>query len=442
MKGVLISGTKSGCGKTTVTCAILTALKARGLALTAFKCGPDYIDPMFHRSVLGISSYNLDPFFMDDEHLQHHFAVHNTGDIAIIEGAMAYYDGIAFSDRASSYQVARAIKTPVILVLDAKSVGNSLGAELEGFIRYRADSNIKGVIFNGASKAYYEGIKSITDDSGIISFGYVPKNDDYSITSRHLGLVSAGEIPQLQQKLELLGKVAEETIDLDGLLGLAGNSFNHKAITDDAVRHDVRVGVARDASFCFIYRENLDLLRSLGCELVFFSPLNDNHLPQQLHGLYLAGGYPEIFVQKLSNNKTMRDEIRATINSGMPTIAECGGFLYLHKTLDNFPMVDVINGEAHGTKKLQRFGYITLRAEKDNMLCREGEEIRSHEFHYWESGVAGNDWLAFKAGNENKYLCAYATENLYAGFPHIYFPANPSFAYNFVKKIKEYAGIK
>jgi cobyrinic acid a,c-diamide synthase len=138
----------------------------------------------------------------------------------------------------------------------------------------------------------------------------------------------------------------------------------------------------------------------------------------------------------------MRGEIRAAINSGMPAIAECGGFLYLHKTLDNFPMVNVINGGAHGTKKLQRFGYITLRAEKDNMLCRKGEEIRSHEFHYWESGAAGNDWLAFKAGNENKYSCAYATENLYAGFPHLYFPANPSFAYNFVKKIKEYAGIK
>jgi cobyrinic acid a,c-diamide synthase len=175
---------------------------------------------------------------------------------------------------------------------------------------------------------------------------------------------------------------------------------------------------------------------------VFFSPINDKHLPPNLNGLYLSGGYPEIFVKELSNNKTMLEEIRAAINCGLPTIAECGGFLYLHKTLDNLPIVNIIDAAAFDTKKLQRFGYITLKAQKDNMLCASGQEIRSHEFHYWDSGNAGGDWIATKAGGENQYSCGYATDSLYAGFPHIYFQANPLFAENFVRKIKQYKGVK
>jgi cobyrinic acid a,c-diamide synthase len=399
---------------------------------------------MFHRSVLGIPSYNLDPFFMDSEHLQNHFAAHCSGDIAVIEGAMGYYDGIAFSDAASSYQVARSVNAPVILVLDTKAVGNSLGAELEGFIRYRAHSNIKGVIFNSASGAYYNRIKKIADEAGIFSLGYLPKNDDYSIASRHLGLVSAEEIPQLQKRIELLASQAAQTINFDLLLQLAEikNPCSKFTASSSAHSQNLRVGVAKDKAFCFHYMENWETLENLGCQLVFFSPINDKHLPENLSGLYLSGGYPEIFVKELSDNKTMREEIRAAINCGLPTIAECGGFLYLHKTLDNLPMVNIIDGAAYGTKKLQRFGYITLKAQKDNMLCARGQEIRSHEFHYWESGSAGGDWLATKAGGENQYSCGYASDNLYAGFPHIYFHANPLFAENFVRKIKEYERLK
>jgi cobyrinic acid a,c-diamide synthase len=484
----MIAGTRSGCGKTTLVCALLAAFKRRGLDITAFKCGPDYIDPMFHRSALGVPSYNLDPFFMDAPALRAHLAGHSPageGSLCIIEGAMGYYDGIAFTDEASAFTVARVTETPVVLVIDAKGIGNSAAAVLEGFVLHRRDSNICGVIFNNANEALYAGLRAALEKAGLPrAFGYLPRRPDCGFESRHLGLMTAQEIPALQEKLAALGQQAEETIDLDGLLrlrqclgdtlineprmsGEQGTGNREQGFTSDysnitgntliyqskilpiphppsPIPHPhhsqkklVQLGVARDEAFCFHYAENFELFEALGCELVFFSPLHDGGLPENLDGLYLAGGYPELHVKALAANRTMRRQIREALAGGLPTIAECGGFLYLHETLDGEPMAGVIAAPAQRTEKLQRFGYITLTALSDNVLCHKGEAIRAHEFHYWESGAAGDSWMAAKAGRSLVYRCAYATKTLYAGFPHLYLPANPAFALNFTEAMRE-----
>jgi cobyrinic acid a,c-diamide synthase len=463
LKRLLIAAPRSGCGKTTVTCALLAAFKARGLDIAAFKSGPDYIDPMFHRAALGVASWNLDPFFLDEDGLCAHLERHAGKSLSLIEGAMGYYDGIAFSREASAYTVARATETPVVLVIDVKGVGNSALAILEGFINHRADSGIRGVLFNNASEALYEGLSRVIKDAGIAAYGFLPRRASFSIESRHLGLMTAQEIPALQEKLAALGREAEKTIDVDGLLALAGTapdfsvssglsgkvrqvpiqqvpSFAQEIVQDSKPGAEIRLGVARDEAFCFHYTENFELFEELGCRLVFFSPLRDKKLPEKLSGLYLAGGYPELYVEKLSQNTGMREEIRRAIGAGLPTIAECGGFLFLHETLDGFPMAAVIKAPAFRTEKLQRFGYVTLTANADNVLCKKGESIRAHEFHYWESAAPGEGWTAKKGGQA--YPCIHGTKSLYAGFPHLYLYANPAFAGNFTRKMRDFAGAR
>jgi cobyrinic acid a,c-diamide synthase len=419
----MIAGTHSGCGKTTVMCALLKALKNRGLRPAAFKCGPDYIDPMFHRSVIGAPSYNLDPFFCPGG-LKNQIAK-RPGDAAALEAAMGYYDGIGPEGRYSAYDAARETQTPVALVIDAKGAYASIGATLKGFLEYRENSGIKGVIFNNASPALFEGLSKIAEKLGVKPLGFLPREPKIAVGSRRLGLITAREISDLHEKINLLGELAERYIDIDALLSL--NYFDNSA----------RVAVAKDAAFCFMYEENLEALTNLGCELAFFSPLRDPGLPENISGLYLCGGYPESYLKELSGNRSMLEAISAAINSGVPTIAECGGFLYLHEYLDGFKMAGVIPARADSADKLQNFGYVELLAKKDNLLCRAGESIRSREFHYYVSSDSGEDFEAIKPLSEKKYLCARATETLYAGFPHLYFDANPAVAENFVKKVFE-----
>ena len=440
MSRLLIAGTNSGCGKTTVACAVLSALIARGIAPAAFKCGPDYIDPMYHRAVSGIRAYNLDPFFLQGEGLLSHLSAH-AGEISVIEGVMGYYDGIAATDEASTYTVARETCTPVVLVVSAKGAGSSLGAVLEGFIRHRPDSQIKGVIFNDAYESRYPDLQRIAGDAGTRAYGYMPRKDEWAIPSRHLGLILAGEIAGLRDVLSALGRQAEQSMDIEGLLALAKTTTPLQPIYEQrGPRRPVRLAVSRDEAFCFLYEENLELLRGLGCEVVYFSPLYDNALPANISGLYLCGGYPELHTKTLTENVSMRESIRHAVQSGLPTIAECGGFLYLHDSLDGFPMCGIIHGAAFEAKRLQRFGYITLTAGHDNLLCKAGESIRAHEFHYWESGNPGDTFTARKAGRDLSYPCIHSTETLYTGFPHLYFLANPTFAERFAGRMAQYEG--
>ena len=448
MNRILISGTNSNCGKTTITMALLAAFKNKGLEIASFKSGPDYIDPMFHRKVFDVETHNLDPYFSTEEMLCDQF-IRNCGkDLSVIEGAMGYYDGIGVEGRASAWEVAKSIKAPAVLIIDAKGMSNSAAAIIKGFKEFKEESMVEGVIFNNISPMLYPLLRDIVEKEGIKAYGFLPREEKYSIGSRNLGLITADEIEDIKEKINGLRELAEKYIDLEGLYELAKSapvleaSDDYKNLIESSKSDDggskPRIAVSRDNAFCFMYKENIEILEDLGCEVVFFSPLNDENLPENISGLYLCGGYPELYPEELSNNKRMCQEIKDIITKGIPTIAECGGFMYLHDSIENVPMVGFIKGNCIKTDKLQRFGYIEITALEDNLLCHKGESIRVHEFHYYDSENCGESFMAKKASNGLEYLCCHGSDSLYAGFPHIYLPANPDFAKSFVENAKKW----
>ena len=451
---IVIAGTGSGCGKTTIACAILQAFVNRGLQTGAFKCGPDYIDPMFHARIIGHASYNLDSFFCDEDTLRYLLALHGLGnEINVIEGVMGFYDGAGLdTDLASTYDVAVKTKSPVVLVVGAKGASASVLAVLQGFLTWRKDAPVCAVILNQCTAMTYQVLARKIGEvfqGRVTPLGYMPAMPDCSLESRHLGLVTAGEVTDLTGKLQTLATQAEQTIELDRILKIAQEA---EPISDDdnlricdgvhsAVSDRPRIAVARDKAFCFYYEDNLELLREMGAELVFFSPLADSHLPDQVHGLYLGGGYPELYPEELSGNSSMRNSIKEALQNGLPCIAECGGFMYLTEQIrieKDYPMAGVIEGTCFNTGRLSRFGYVTLTASRDNMLCKKGGQIRAHEFHYWDSDCTGDGFTAVKRSGKT-WDCAHVSDRLYAGYPHFHFYAEPSFAANFIKACRTYA---
>ena len=433
---LVLAGTNSGCGKTTVTCAVLQALVSRGLRVGAAKCGPDYIDPMFHSRIIGAKSSNLDAFFFDPDTLRYLLARNARGcDVTVIEGVMGYYDGLGLtSTRASTYEVARETQSPVVLVVNARGAALSVLAAVEGFLHFAPDSGIRGVILNGCSAMSYGPLaRELENRLGVRACGYLPRLPECALESRHLGLITADEVADLQEKLRRLAAEAEKTLDIPTLLELADAApplrFIPPALPEPGT--PVRIGVARDRAFCFYYEDSLALLSSLGAELVPFSPLEDPVLPEGLHGLYLGGGYPELSAAQLSENASMRESVRAAVQKGVPCIAECGGFMYLLDAIGSYPMAGAIPGRSFDAGKLTRFGYLTLTAQRDNLLCRAGESIAAHEFHRWDADDPGEAFLAEKPSGR-RWPCVHATGTLYAGYPHFHFYANPAFAANFL----------
>jgi cobyrinic acid a,c-diamide synthase len=434
---VLIGGTGSSSGKTTVVCALLQAFRNRNLFVGAFKCGPDYIDPMFHKKIIGAASSNLDAFFFDENTCRRLLAENGEGrDVNLIEGVMGFYDGVGASGKASTYELARHTQSPVVLVVDAKGASTSLLAALSGFLSFLPENNIRGVILNRCGAATYAMLKQEAEKRfpGIRMLGFLPHLPACALESRHLGLVTAREVSGLQEKMRLLAEAAEQWIDLDGILQLASQAPDvaYEMLPLPRFSQSVRIAVARDEAFCFYYEDSLSVLKALGAELVSFSPLNAAALPQGVAGLYLGGGYPELYAERLSGNRSMREQVKRAIAAGLPCIAECGGFQYLTEALAGCPMVGALPGNSFETKKLVRFGYVTLTARKDNMLCRAGEQIPAHEFHYWDSERTGDGFTARKPSGKS-WDCVFATDTLYAGYPHFHFAANPEFAVNFYK---------
>ena len=432
MKRFMIAGTGSGCGKTTVTCAILQALVNRGIQTAAFKCGPDYIDPMFHRTVIGASAHNLDPFFCRKDALCSLLDTYG-GDANVIEGVMGFYDG----GETSAYAVSELTETPVILVLNCRGMSDSLGALMCGFLQYKAQNRIAGFIFNRLPEKLVPLARRLCEELHTGYFGFLPVCP-FSVESRHLGLVTADEIADLQGKMQSLAALAEEHLELEALLALPDTPLpDHKSPAVLPVTQERPViAIARDRAFCFTYAENLDILEKLGAVLHFFSPVSDERLPE-CDGLYLPGGYPELYAKQLSDNCTMRESVRQALVSGMPCIAECGGFLYLHESLKTaegsvFPMVGYVPGEAFPTQRLQRFGYVTLTAQKPNLLCDTGGMLTAHEFHYWDCPQPGTAFHAVKPDGR-AWDCIHANERIYAGFPHLYWYADTLPAQRFVR---------
>ena len=429
----LLAAPRSGSGKTTMTCALLMALKRRGCAPCAFKSGPDYIDPMFHRAVLGVESRNLDLFFSAPETVRTLYAKGAAGHgAAVCEGAMGFYDGLGgVSDRASAWHLADTLGLPVLLVAEPKGQSLTLAAELNGLVNFRTPSHIAGILLNNCTARMHALLAPMLEkETGLPVLGFLPKLPEAVIGSRHLGLYTAAEVENLQQKLALLADAAEEHIDWPRLLALCEKEPPALPARAETPPARVRIAVAQDEAFCFTYAETLEAFRGAGAEVVFFSPLRDTALPENIGGLYLPGGYPELHARELSENTSLLREIKRKIESGLPTAAECGGFLYLGQSLtdaegQSWPMVGVLPGEAKDAGRLVRFGYAALSADSDSMLFRAGESFPIHEFHHWDSTANGTALAAKKPVGGAAWRCGSVNEHFYAGFPHLYWAGTP-----------------
>lgn len=446
---ILLAAGASGSGKTLITCGLLQALVNRNLTVASFKCGPDYIDPMFHSRVIGAKSANLDTFFTSPEITRYLLSENAANcEIAVMEGVMGYYDGVAgTTTQASAYDLASVTDTPAILIVNSKGMSMSLAAYIKGFAEYRKDSHIKGVILNQMSPMLYPRMKELLEkETGLSVLGYVPKVEDCVIESRHLGLVLPDEIPQLRERLQKLARILEDTLEIDEILKLAADAPEVQAAEPQISFHlekPVRIGVAEDEAFCFYYKDNFRLLKSMGAELVTFSPMRDVHLPENLKGLILGGGYPELNAKELEANASMREDVRRVLNDGMPCLAECGGFMYLHDEMEamdgnSYHMAGVISGRAYRTQRLNRFGYVTLTQKKEVFGMNDMGGIPAHEFHYFDSENCGDDFDAKKPQSHRKWNCIHGTDTMMAGFPHLYFYGNPKVPGAFLRKCGQY----
>ena len=369
---VILAAPKSGSGKTLITCAIMSALKKRGLKVKGFKCGPDYIDPMFHRKALGIETGNIDSFFTPGDGVRRILEDGSKGyDISVIEGVMGYYDGLGgVSDRASTYEISRETSTPVILVVDAKGAGVSLAATIKGIIDYRTDSNIKGIILNKITPSYYEKIKKlIEEETGVLVLGFMPYDATLTVPDRHLGLVAPEALADVTKWLEIIADYANTYIDLNALIELAKTPAQEVQTTAETEptaetpiaeintsyntqSGKVRIAVARDEAFSFYYTENIRILEKFGAEIIYFSPLHDEKLPADIDCIILWGGYPELYAKDLSANRTMRESIKKAYEKGKLLVAECGGFMYINKSLEDnaeneHEMVGILDGKCY-----------------------------------------------------------------------------------------------
>ena len=456
MKGrsVMIAAPKSGSGKTVITCALLQALKNRGEKVVSFKCGPDYIDPMFHETAMGIPSGNLDTFFTDEEQTRRLFTDGAGEDqIAVLEGVMGVYDGLGgVRKEGSSYHLAQVTGTPIVLVVDAKGMGRSVIPLLSGFLAYDRDRLIGGVILNRMSEGYYNIIKPLIErELKLTVLGYVPEQKELGFESRHLGLVMPDELEDIKGKLEKASGQLEKTVSVDGIVKLAGEGRRPDGGGSErrgrgremypALKKRPVIGVARDEAFCFYYRENLRMLEEYGAEILYFSPLHDKKVPDKCHGLLIGGGYPELYAGALSENERMRESVRQAVNRVMPAAAECGGFMYLHTELIDregvpFAMAGVLPASCFYTGRLVRFGYIELQENK-SIFLPEGERIKGHEFHYYDSTDNGDGAEAIKPGTGKTYSCIVENEHCWMGFPHLYYPSNDGFVKAFVEKMNK-----
>lgn len=470
---IMLAAPSSGSGKTMITCGILQAFVNRKLSPASFKCGPDYIDPMFHTKVIGTKSRNLDTFFTDAEITRYLFArTAADAGVSVMEGVMGFYDGLGgISPRASSYELASLTDTPVILVVNARGMSLSVIPLIRGYLEYEKQlgkQTIRGVILNQTTKMTYLLLKEKAEQqTGVRLLGYVPRLEDCTIESRHLGLVTPDEIADLKQTLGRLSAELENCLDLDGILELAQEAPDYderelmlpekvkKCLTGAETRSGTgkteekvhpKIGIAVDEAFCFYYEDNLDLLRQLGAEMVPFSPLHDSCLQTEFDGMIFGGGYPELYAKQLAENRPMKEQIRTLLENGMPYLAECGGFMYLHEEMEDMEghphrMCGVIPGRVFRTKKLSRFGYIDLKAKKDagEQLLGKGQTIRGHEFHYFDSTNSGTDYQAKKPSGKRSWDCIHGNRHSAAGYPHLYYWSNPEFAASFLAQALKFS---
>lgn len=454
MRGLLVAGTASGVGKTTVALAIMAGLRRRGLAVQPFKCGPDFLDTGHHSWISGRTARNLDTWMLSVE--ANRSVLRNAGrgaDVMVAEGMMGLFDGKnGSSEIGSSAEIAKLLRLPVVLVVDASKSARSVAATVMGFEMFDAELRLAGVILNRvAGERHYEMLREAIESScGTRILGWLPFEPAIAIPERHLGLYGAAEQPVdgREAVIDAFAGLAARHLNFDALLdlecGLDVGGVEAERPTTSHVDDSVRVGVPSDPAFSFYYEDNLDLLREQGVEIVRFSPLTDAYLPSDLDALYLGGGYPELHAKQLSGNRQMLEEVRAFAASGRPIYAECGGMLYLAKTLsvdqDNYAMAGVLPLSVEMTNKLVQFGYVTVEFTEDCLLGRKGTVVRGHSFHQTRIASRGNTATSYQvhysmSGIEE--LEGFRRGNTLASYIHVHFRTNAGVASNFVAAIRE-----
>ena len=435
MGRVLIAGTSSGCGKTTVACTILQILKNRGIEVNSFKCGPDCLDPMFNNDVIGVKTYNLDSFMMDRNTLRYLINEHKT-EISVIDGVKGFYDGISFTKKASTYEISEYTKTPVILVVDCSDMTASAGAVIKGFLRYRLNM-IKGVIFNRLNAEMYPELKKLCAALRVRCYGYIPKMRSVAVENMHLMLASEPEIEDLRKSMKKLAERAERTLDIEGITELAktAREMKFKPLNVPYIGR-AKIAFSFDKAFCLYYRDNIELLKKMGAEIVPFSPMHDSALPENIDGIVLCGGYPEMYASELSKNESMMKSIKNAVDAGIPTIAECAGFMYLHEEMFDltgvaYKMTGVVDGKCYKSAAPIKNGYIELMSNTNNLLLKRGGRFRTYEYHIYESTGPGSTFTAYK--NNDSWKCINSSPTLYAGFPHLHFYTNVRMAERFMR---------
>jgi cobyrinic acid a,c-diamide synthase len=448
---MVIAGTHSGVGKTTISLGLMAALQKRGLAVQSFKVGPDFIDPGHHTRLLGVPSRNLDGWMLSKEYNRATFCRSMQGkDFGIVEGVMGLFDGYdGRSEAGSTAQMAKWLNAPVILVVDASSMARSIAALVHGFKTYERDLRVGAVIANKVGSASHarflsEAMESVPDVSFL---GGLPRSEEVTIPDRHLGLVTSDEEPYPADLFNKLAVLVEEHLDVSKLLEMPATVVSDEVLPGPPARQArIRLGVARDEAFCFYYQDNLDLLTHFGAELCFFSPVRDANLPANVSGLYLGGGYPELYARKLAENEGLRREILAAAQRGMPIFAECGGFMYLARSIEvegrNYPMVEFYPFSTRMLPQRKALGYREVVLKEDSLLGPKGLKARGHEFHYSE--LIGNPGevpdlfqLSSRKGIEVG-TDGFMLDNTLAGYIHLHFGSNPAMAAHFVDSCREY----
>ena len=452
---LVIAATHSGAGKTSAATALMAAFTRQGLHVQPGKVGPDYIDPTFHRFITGRASRNLDSWLLPPDTLRGLFSRHapdSATGISIVEGVMGLFDGQGTSHQGSTAHVAELLAAPVLLVLDAQGMSRSAAAMVAGYKNFHPGVALAGVLLNKVSgERHYRILKECIESlSGVPCFGYLPKNQAFALKRRHLGLVPGEEVADLQARLDLLADAAQASIDLPGILALARSApaWTVPPLPPEQPLGQLRLGVAQDNAFSFYYQDNLDLLQELGAELVAFSPMQDTALPADLDGLYLGGGFPEVFAARLAANKGMRAAVHSALSQGMPAYAECGGMLYLGRSLVDsagtpHDMVDFFSFRSEMTKRLQHFGYVEAHFERDCVLAPAGHSVRAHEFHYSrivEDAVMPLSTLVLRKASGDSWRGGYSCADVFAAYPHIHFHSDTALAKRFVARCLAYQG--
>ena len=499
---VMLTAMRSGSGKTLITCGLLRLLNGRVQGLHAYKCGPDYIDPMFHKKVLGIESRNLDPYFSDKAELNMILNKQKSG-YALIEGVMGLYDGIAADTTAgSSYEVAVQTGTPVILIADASKVGRTVISQIKGVLLDDKNRLIRGLILNRISEQFYEKLKPVLikelAEAGfphVSCLGGIPAIKGIELDSRHLGLKMPDEIKDINEQVDRVATLVDKYIDVSAVLDIMStasniisppsksmiSSFTNAQGYRKSVDINLAIAIARDEAFCFLYKDNVEMFEERGIDVRFFSPLHDTEIPDGVSALLLPGGYPELYLKELSANESMLEAIREAVNSGMPSLAECGGFMYLHRLVrdecgDEYPLAGVIDGECNYTGHLVRFGYLCIESVNPEITGYDNAPeyikhlsgMKGHEFHYYDSTSNGSSAVAVKPynsgkspdgagekspcdnlhdrsslsaynGNRNRWNCMVAGNNGLWGFPHFHYRSDPDFIDAFVEAMEDYA---